>query len=75
MKKYQRPLLHQNGDIDTILVRACECVGIAQKMYVDGRWMGWTVGRRGPAGGICGACGGAIRAEKKPAYGSQDYPL
>ena len=64
MKKLQRLLkLHQGGE-KFVPTPICECVGTAQRMHVDCRFMGWTEGRRGPKGGVCGACGGAIPDER-----------
>lgn len=44
---------------DFVALAACSCVGVATVAVGDGRNY-WTPGRRGPDGGVCGACGGAI---------------
>jgi len=52
---YLRPRKLPNGGEDYIRLPACSCRGVAAQ--VRGKW---TIGRRGPVGGVCGACGGAI---------------
>lgn len=55
---YLRPFKLHTGGEDYVRLPACGCKGIALK--ISG---GWTLGRRGPIGGVCGvcgACGGAI---------------
>lgn len=55
MKTLLRPFKLMHGAIDWRPVRLCTCDGVAA-------WTGsrWTPGRRGPEGGVCGACNGAV---------------
>lgn len=53
--KLTRPRATPNG-IACVTLDVCTCVGLA-KAGTDGRF---GPGRRGPAGGVCGACGCAI---------------
>lgn len=61
----KRPLLLEDGDIKFITLSVCSCVGEAKRSHL-GAIAGsmWTPGRRGPKGGVCGACGGAIPDDK-----------
>jgi hypothetical protein len=55
-----RTTLLPDGKTQAVSIPVCECTEHAQRVYEGGRWVGWTEGRRGPVGGVCGACGGAI---------------
>jgi len=57
---YMRLQKLHDGNEKFVRVPACSCAGRAtQTTKPDGK-MGWTEGQRGPRGGICGSCCGAI---------------
>lgn len=56
---YFRLVKLHNGKEKFVRTLRCSCVGKAE--LVDGKW---TEGQRGPRGGVCGACNGAIPTDE-----------
>lgn len=59
-KRLMRPIMrrHSNGAPyeDFTAIPVCDCIGMA--VHLGNHH--FSEGRRGPPGGVCGACGGAI---------------